>query len=352
MWKSYARMVQYPPGFSPAQTIVMKVRFSGPKYRDPAAEATYVRNVLDLVEGAPGLRPAGLSNWVLMGNLPAFPADADPTVRHVIRMRSVSPRFLQALGVKLLRGSWLPQSGPAMLLNETLARQAFGLADPIGRQISLRKPRTVVGVVANLRYSKLDAEPPPEAFVSLEQSSPSFYLEIAGRAWSDPETSAAALQKQITAIDPAQTIYEVKTLEHALADSIAPRRLNLFLLATFAGAALALALVGIYGVMAYSVAERTREIGVRIALGARREQVIAMVVKEAGGVALAGIAIGLVVAWSSTRAMASLLYGVSPDDPVVFGAVAIALGLTALAACLGPAMKASWIDPAIALRCE
>jgi putative ABC transport system permease protein len=193
---------------------------------------------------------------------------------------------------------------------------------------------------------------PPEAFVSLEQSPPSFYLEIAGRAWSDPEISAAALQKRITALDPAQTVYEVKTLEHALTDAIAPRRLNLFLLATFAGAALALALVGVYGVMAYSVAERTREIGVRIALGARRGQVVAMVVKEAGTVALAGIAVGLMVAWSSTRAMAGLLYGVAPDDPVVFGAVAIALGLTALAACLGPAMKASWIDPAIALRCE
>jgi predicted permease len=352
MWKSYARMIQYPPGFTPAQTVVMKVRFSGPKYRDDAGNAAYVRSVLDAVESVPGLRPAGLSTWVLMGNLPPFPADIDPTTRHVIRMRAVSAGYLQALGVKLLRGTWLPQSGPAILLNETLARQAFGSADPIGRQISLRKPRTIVGIVADLKYSKLDVEPPPEAFVSLEQMPPSFYVEIAGRAWGDPETLASMLQRRITAIDPAQPVYEVKTLEQALTDSIAPRRLNLFLLATFAGVALALALVGVYGVMAYSVAERTREIGVRIALGARRGQVIAMVVTEAGAVALAGIAVGLAAAWSSTRAMASLLYGVAPDDPMVFGTVAIALGLTATAACLGPALKASWIDPAVALRSE
>jgi putative ABC transport system permease protein len=352
MWKSYGRLMQYPPGFTPARTIVMKVRFSGPKYQTDAADAAYVRSVLNTVETTPGLRPAGLSTWVLLGNLPAFPADVDPAATHVIHLRAVSPDYLEALGVKLLRGRWLPQSGPAILLNQTLARQAFGTADPIGRQISLRRPRTVVGVVADLRYSKLDGEPPPEAFVSLQQMPPSFYLEIAARTSGEPETLAAGLQRRIAAIDPAQTVYEVKTLEQALLDPIAPRRLNLFLLAGFAAGALALALVGVYGVMAYSVAERTREIGVRIALGARRGQVIGMVVREAGAVALTGIAIGMFAAWLSTRAMTSLLYGVAPDDPAVFALVAIALGVTAVAACIGPALKASWIDPAVALRSE
>ncbi len=167
-----------------------------------------------------------------------------------------------------------------------------------------------------------------------------------------PAAAALELRKQLAEIDRSQPVYDARTLQDALADSIAPRRLNLLLLASFAAAALGLALAGVYGVMSYSVAERTREIGVRIALGARRGQVIAMVAREAGAVAAAGIALGLATAWEATRAMTSLLYGVAPNDPGVFAAVALALGATALAACLGPALRASATDPAVALRAE
>jgi len=267
-------------------------------------------------------------------------------------MRAVSPGYLPALGVRLLRGSWLPASGPQVLLNQSLARQAFGSLDPLGRQIALRRPFTVTGIVSDLKYSRLDVDAVPEAFVSLDQMPPSFYMEVAARSTGDAATQTRALRESLAAIDPAQPVYDAKTLEESLTDSIAPRRLNLFLLGSFAAVALALALAGIYGVMSYAVAERTREIGVRMALGARRGQVIAMVGREAARIAAAGIGLGLAAAWGCTRAMASLLYGVAPDDPTVFATVAIALGATALAACIGPALKASSIDPAIALRCE
>jgi len=344
--------VQYPPGFVPERTVVMKVRFSGPRYRTDAANAAYVQEVLRRVESEPGLQHAGISHWILRGRLPAFPADTDPAATHGVRMRSVSPGYLQALGVRLLRGSWLPATGPQVLLNQSLARQAFGSIDPIGRQIALRRPLTVTGIVSDLKYSRLDADAVPEAFVSLDQMPPSFYLEVAARTAGDPAAQARALRQKIAEVDPAQPVYEAKTLEAALSDTIAPRRLNLFLLASFAAVALALALAGIYGVMSYAVAERTREIGVRMALGARRGQVMAMVGREAATVAACGIMFGLAAAWGCTRTMSSLLYGVAPDDPAVFAAAAVTLGTTALAACIGPAMKASSIDPAVALRAE
>ena len=171
-------------------------------------------------------------------------------------------------------------------------------------------------------------------------------------ATKDPAAAAATLRKQIADIDPTQRVYDVKTLDHALAESISPRRFNLFLLAAFAGTALVLAGVGIYGVIAYLVAERTREIGVRMALGARRGQVVGMVLGQAAPLAAIGIGAGLVASWGLTRLMSSLLYGVSPNDPAVFAAVAAALGTTAMAACLGPAIKAARVDPVTALRYE
>ena len=172
------------------------------------------------------------------------------------------------------------------------------------------------------------------------------------RVAGDPLVVAPALRKLISDIDKSQPVYDVKTLEEALADSIAPRRFNLYLIGTLATVALLLAVIGVYGVIAYSVAQRTHEIGVRMALGATRSEVIGMVVRQGLGVALAGIGTGVAGAYLLTRMMESLLYQVKPTDPQTFAAVAIALALTALIASWGPALKAALIDPVIALRCE
>ncbi len=177
-------------------------------------------------------------------------------------------------------------------------------------------------------------------------------MEIAARTAGDPAALAPALRKLISGIDPSQPVYDVKTLQQALAESIAPRRFNLFLLGAFAVSALVLAVVGIYGVIAYSVAQRTREIGVRMALGAQRGQVAVMVVREAFPIVIAGSVAGLAAAWGLTRLMATLLYDVKATDAQTFAAVTITLGITAMAACLGPALKAASIDPTVALRHE
>lgn len=354
MLKSFWRMYAHPPGFAPESILTMKVDPSGPQYREKPAHEGYIREMLRRVESAPGAEAAGVSVWFLFEGVP-FPSDTSPNQQHTIRLNAVSPGYLKALGVRLLRGRWLSEaesSGNAVLLNESMARQAFGAMDPVGRQISTPGPATVVGVVSDLKYSQLDADPPPEIYIPYQQLPFLAGTSVAVRTAGDASAMAPAIRKLISGVDPTQPVFDVKTMEQALSDSIAPRRFNLFLLGTFAAVALLLALVGIYGVIAYSVAQRTREIGVRMALGAQRREVVRMVVREGMAMALAGMAAGLAGAWGLTHLMASLLYDVKANDPATFAAVAAALAATALLACWIPALKAARVDPMVALRYE
>jgi putative ABC transport system permease protein len=355
MLKSFSRMNERPPGFAPESVVVMNLRFAGPRYATKPAQQAYFRELLQRIERAPGVLSAGISSWFLFSGAPAYPADTDRERTRVIRVHATTPGYLSALGMTLVRGRWLTESDSSgALLNESMAREAFGAIDPIGRQLSIPHTVTVVGILADIKYSKLDAEAPAEVFVGHQHGGPPllYGAEVAARTAGNPAAVAASLRKLIAGIDRSQPIFGVKTLEQALAESIAPRRFHLFLLGGFAGSALVLAVIGIYGVVAYSVAQRTREIGVRMALGARRGHVAGMVVRGALPMAAAGIAMGLAAAWGMTRLMQALLYGVKATDPEMFAAAALLLGITALTACLGPALKAASVDPTVALRHE
>lgn len=354
MLKSFWRMYAHPPGFRPESILTMKVRPAGPQYRDEPAQQAYIRELLRRVESAPGVEAAGVSTWSLFEGVP-FPSDTSPKQQHTIRLNAASTGYLKALGIRLLRGRWLDDadsSGHAVLLNESMARQAFGAVDPMGREISTPEAATVVGIVADLKYSQLDADPPAEIYVPYQQGPFFSGASVAVRTAGDPSAMAPVIRKLISSIDPTQPVYNVKTLVQALSDSIAPRRFNLFLLGTFAAVALLLAVVGIYGVIAYSVAERTREIGVRMALGAQRREVVRMVVRDGMAMAAIGMAAGLAGAWCLTHLMAGLLYDVKANDAATFGAVAAALAATAMLACWVPALKAARVDPMVALRYE
>ncbi len=209
----------------------------------------------------------------------------------------------------------------------------------------------VVGVVANLRSTKLDATPEPEIFADYAHSSP-FVVTLVVRAAGDPLALASTIRSRLVEIDKTAMVSDVRTIEQVLADSIAPRRFNVFLFGTFAASALLLALIGIYGVIANSVAQRTHEIGVRRALGAERGTVVGMVVRQGMVIAIAGLLSGLAAALALTRVMTSLLYNVTPTDPATFAVVIAALAATALAACCGPALEAARVDPLVALRYE
>jgi putative ABC transport system permease protein len=211
-----------------------------------------------------------------------------------------------------------------------------------------------VGVAANLKYSKRDAEPLPELFRAYSKNlwRTTASVTVAVRMPGDPLGISTAARNLVSGVDPGQPVYDIETLEQALTKSIAARRLNLFLLGFFAVSALLMALVGIYGVMAYAVTQRTREIGIRMALGAQRGAVIRMVISQGMRIAVWGIAVGLGVALVFTRVMASLLYDVAPNDPATFAAILSMLAACVLLACWGPAFRASLIEPQVALRHE
>ena len=177
-------------------------------------------------------------------------------------------------------------------------------------------------------------------------------VRVVVRTSIDPTYVESAIRKLVSSIDRNVPVYQLQTLQQALFDSIAPRRFNMFLLGTFAGTALLLALVGVYGVIAYSVVQRTREIGIRMALGAERGEIISMVLRQGMKMAVAGIAVGILAALALTRLMASMLYDVKSNDPTTFFIVALLLALTALVACFLPALKAARVDPMVALRYE
>jgi putative ABC transport system permease protein len=272
---------------------------------------------------------------------------------------SVSAGYFQAMGMRLAAGRWLTDREPtaAVMANESFARAVFGNGDAIGRRMTTPGPSpaqnssaVIVGVVGDLRYAKLDARPAPETYIPYRQAASLRSMDVVVRTAGDPAAVAEPVRQIVAGLDRTQPVYDVETLEQALADAIAPRRFNLLLLGIFAAVALVLAAVGIYGVMGYAVAQRTHEIGVRMALGARRPEVLRMVVVQGMAAAGVGIVLGIGAALGLTRLMASLLYEVTPTDIPTFGAVCGILALAALLACFIPGFRASKVDPAIALR--
>jgi putative ABC transport system permease protein len=361
MIKSFWHMTAYPPGFAPDRILTMQLQFSGPRYRDPQNQRTFITDLLQRTAAAPAVEAAGVGSNGDANMLLTIEGEPDRPPEQKARgvLSSASEGYASALGLRVVEGRWLTDHEPApvFVINETLARQAFPGGHPIGKRIRLpfvsasSSFAPVVGVVADLRYTKLGAASEPELFIDYGHARIGRTI-LTIRTRTDPMSVAPALRTLLSGIDRTQPLFDVKPLEVALADSIAPRRLTLALLGTFALSALLLAIVGVYGVVAYTVARRTQEIGVRIALGAPRRQVMAMVVRQGMAITLVGITAGLGGAIASTQLMTALLYEVTPTDFATFAAAVATVSVTAFAACCGPAVKASLVDPLVALRCE
>ena len=360
LMRSFWRITENPAGFAPERVLTMRMQFSGPRYRDNANRTAYLDELLQRARNAPGVEAAGVSSNADGRML--LDIEGSPDVPRELRPRAlvsvVSDGYAEAIGMHIVKGRWIRDDEPlpVYVMNEAAARKYFAGQDPVGRRFRLpwvdnQSFATVVGVVADLRYSNLDARSEPELFTDYRHARP-FGLTITMRVAGDPAKAAPAIRARLAGVDRTQPIFDVKPLDVALADSIAPRRFNLLLLGVFAGSALVLALVGIYGVIAYSVVQRTHEIGIRMALGADRRKVVRMIVWQAITIAAAGIGAGVAAAFALMRTIASLLYDVTPTDPLTFAAVVGALGVTTLAASSAPAIKAALVDPIIALRCE
>jgi putative ABC transport system permease protein len=256
-----------------------------------------------------------------------------------------------------------------VVLNETLAKLRFGREDPVGKRVKgpdFGEPSespgrkvdpesevaTVVGVIADLRYSKLDEEATPELYVPYAMTPGIYRLSVVIKTSGDPRAIVPSVRGAFSEIARTQTPFDIMPLDQSLSESIAPRRLNLLVLGTFAAAALVLALIGIYGVMSYSVSQRTHEIGVRSAVGATSRDIVRMIVWQGVRLAAIGVAAGIAGAQILTREMSSLLFDVKPTDPATFITAAGVLAVTALVASAVPAIKAGGVDPMVALRYE
>jgi putative ABC transport system permease protein len=365
---SFARVLRVNPGFNPSGLLTAQLFLSPTEYgeRDPRG-ALALQQMLEKVRGIPGVREAGLvtalpisggasTDFVIEGR-PAPRANDEPSAD----IRSADPEYFRTMGIPLLAGRELseadgPRAKPVMVINEAMARQYWPNENPIGWRVTMKDwgpPLTgeIVGVVGDVKTNGLDAAVGPMIYWPYFQFAELFNT-IVVRAERDPATLAPDVKEAIWSVSKNQPISRIETMEEILSESLARRRLYLILLGVFAAAALLLAAVGIYGMVSYSVSLRIREIGIRIAIGAERGDVLRMVLGQGAKTAALGIVLGTGAALGLTRLMASLLFGVSATDPLTFIAVVGVLIAVALGGSLVPARRAMRVDPMMALRQE
>jgi putative ABC transport system permease protein len=370
--RSFVRLLEVDPGFRPGRVLTVSIPLPVSRYPQPAQEAEFFRRLLERVRELPGVRSAGAVTDVPLfgGSSTGFDIEgrplAKPNERPMTDFRSASPGYFQTMGIDLIAGRTFTPNDQAdsplvAVINETLARRCFGKENPIGKRIGLSRPidwREIVGVVRDVRNYGLTEEVKPECYLPYLQNAPDYlagsasWMVMVVRTESDPLGYVGAIKEALQKIDPDQPIASIKPMTAYLAQSVAQRRFNMLLLAIFAGLALLLAAVGIYGVISYSVAQRQREVGIRMALGARPGHVLALIVRQGMRPALIGLVAGIFAAAGLTRFMRSLLFQVSANDPLVFIGVALVLALVAAAACFIPARRAAHLDPVDTLRSE
>ncbi|HEX8501477.1 MAG TPA: ABC transporter permease [Pyrinomonadaceae bacterium] len=369
--KSFARLQAVNPGFDSGGVLTARVSLPGARYKEPAQKAEFYAALTERLNALPGVEAAGATTSLPLGgsNLSVWRGfipegrPATPEASEGASYAVVTPGYFRALRIPVRAGRDFDERDDAnspkvAVVNETLARKFFAGQDPVGRHIAIWRdedfPRRIVGVVGDTKPQSLDAEDAPQVYVPARQDAAwgGFSLAVRARGGDDPAALAPAVREAVRALDRQLPVYDVKTMGKVLGDSTAYRRVTVFLMAGFAAAALLLAGVGLYGVLSYTVAQRTREIGIRMALGARGRDVLGLVVRQGMLLTLAGLGLGLAGALLLTRLMEGLLYGVSAADPEVYALVALLLAAVALVACLVPARRATKVDPMVALRYE
>jgi putative ABC transport system permease protein len=367
MIKSFLRLQQVDPGFRAENVLTMQLSLPPSQYKEDQQVAAFYRQLDERVRGLPGVQQSGvISRLPLAGDratttiaIEGRPAAAGEELE--AHYRVVTPGFFSLLGMQLTKGRDFAEQDSATapgvaVINESMARAFWPGQDPVGKRLKLGPDANaewtqVVGVVRDARNFGLDADVRQEIYQSYAQAPPR-RARLVVRTASDPLALVSAIKGEVAALNKNLPVSEVATMEKLLNDSMAQKRFSMFLLTAFAGVALLLAAVGIYGVISYSVTQRTHELGLRMAFGAKPKHIRNLIVGQGAKLALVGVGIGVVAALLLTRVIAALLYGVSATDPVVFGGLAVLLVGVSLLACFIPARRATKIEPMNAMRYE
>ncbi len=368
--QSFRRVLQVDPGFESENLLTMQVSVNNP---DGNQVAAFFKQWQENVRSLPGVKSVAISNGLPLGgaNHPVFfiqgrplpePGKAPGAIRY-----TVSPDYFQTMGIELVKGRVFnaqdtPSTPLIVVIDEALA-QHFPNEDPIGQRLSQTPSGPfyeIVGIVRHVEQYNLDGQATrtPQLYLDFHQFPAERWpgsvrrINLLTRTNVEPTSLAAAVRDQIAALNKDQPVFNVRTMDEIVSQSVAPRRFSMLLLAVFAVVALALAVIGIYGMLSYAVAQRTREIGLRMTLGAQRMDVMRMVIGHGMKLASAGVVLGLIASFALTRTMKNLLFGVSATHPVTFGSITLLLAVVALLACWIPARRATKVDPIVALRYE
>jgi putative ABC transport system permease protein len=373
--KSFLRLQAVNPGFEAENALAIRLSLPKAQYSNRAAVTAFYEKLRPRLESLPGVEAVGfVSALPLSGTLFSIPFTIEgratsPDEAQRADYRAVDAGYFRALKIPLIAGREFnerdaAETPPVALISQNLARQHWPQGSPLGARLRINdnnqgpRPVEVVGVVGDVKHLSLDGEPAPHIYLPVHQAhedgvgwltNTQYWLL---RTTVDPLTLSAAARREIQAVDRNAPASNIRTMEQYLAASVAPRRFNLRLLSIFAAAALILAATGLYGVISYGVAQRKRELGIRIALGARACDVLKLVTGEGMALAIIGVALGLMAALALTRVMEGLLFGVSATDPLTYMIIALLLMLVALLACYIPARRATKVDPLIALKSE
>jgi putative ABC transport system permease protein len=364
--KSFYRLLQVDPGFKAENLLTLEYRLPRNKYVEPSAQWEFHRQVVEQLRAVPGVQSAALVRGLpLTGNggsvrvtLPdgeTPPRGREPQVQY----NTATPDYFATMGIPTVQGRLFGDGDrldtPAVfVINQTMARRFWPGQDPVGRQIKIvggDAPGTVVGVVGDAKHEWLSEEQRPQLYACYSQS-PGIFATVVVRTKVEPMSLSQAVREAVWKVDKDQPVWKVRTVESLLAYNVADKRFLMLLMVVFAGLALTITAVGLYGVVNYTVGRRTHEIGVRMALGARAGDVLKLIVSQGMRLALTGVGVGLIASFALSRFVQSLLFGVSATDTLTFTGVSALLGGVALLACYIPARRATKVDPLIALRHE